>query len=82
MTELQEVHGLSDVPSPLQRANPKILVVTFFLGVLCTIVLTVGFLSVFQIHAQISWPAGRIEIGQNAAPRVVHESAAPKSKQP
>ena len=82
MTELQEVRGLSEMPVSAQRARPRTLLLTFLLGVLCTIVLTVGVLSVFEIHGTISWPAGRIEIGQNAAPRVVHEVAAPKSKHP
>jgi hypothetical protein len=80
MTELQEVRGLTEIDAgtdsavPLHRHRPVVLLVTFLLGVFCTVAVTIGFLSVFNIHGTISWPAGRIDIGQNVAPHVVHDA--------
>ena len=78
MSDLQELHALQEVPVPVpvRRTRPKTLLLTFLLGVVCTIALTIAVLSVFDIHGTISWPAGRIEIGQNAAPHVIvrHET--------
>jgi len=78
MSDLQELHELHEVPvpAPVRRSHPKTLLLTFLLGVVCTIALTIAVLSVFDIHGTISWPAGRIEIGQNAAPHVIvrHET--------
>ena len=43
----------------------------FVLGVICAVGIGVAALSIFDIHGTISWPAGRIEVGQNGTPHVL-----------
>ena len=78
MAEL--VHDVRDVRErPVQvrevrerrRARPGAMLLMFVLGVICAIGIGVVALSIFDIHGTISWPAGRIEVGQNATPHVL-----------
>jgi len=71
MAEVQEVRDYRQIPVPARRTRPGTLILTFLLGVLCTVAVGITVLSVFDIHGTISWPAGRIEVGQNGATHVL-----------
>jgi hypothetical protein len=62
-------------PVKARRTRAGMLVLTFLLGVISAVVLGAAALSIFDIRTTISWPAGRIELGQLTAPHVlvVHE---------
>jgi len=85
MTQVQEMRGFGERPVtmreierpvPARRTRTGALILTFLLGVIFTVALGIVALSIFDIHGTISWPAGRIEVGQNATPHVLirHES--------
>ncbi len=71
VTDVHSVREVREVPVPVRRTRPWALLLMFLLGVICAIALVVAALSIFDIHGTISWPAGRIELGQNSAPHVV-----------
>jgi len=62
-------------PVVVRRTRAGALILTFFLGVVFAVALGALALSIFDIHTTISWPAGRIEVGQITAPHVqiVHD---------
>ena len=77
---MAEVHEVREVrerpfaverPVAVRRTNPGALLLMFVLGVVCAVGLGVAALSIFDIRGTISWPAGRIEVGQNAMPHVM-----------
>ncbi len=63
------------VQRPVRRMGAGALILTFLLGVIFAVALGAAALSIFDIHTTISWPAGRIEVGQITAPHVqiVHD---------
>ncbi len=62
-------------PASARKTGVGALILMFTLGVIFTVALGAIALSIFDIHTTISWPAGRIELGQITAPHVliVHE---------
>ena len=80
MAQVQEMHDLGerpitmrhvDRPVPARRTRPGALILTFMLGVIFTVALGIAALSIFEIRGTISWPAGRIEVGQSGSPHVL-----------
>ncbi len=71
VADVHEVREVREVPVRMRRARPGALLLMFLLGVICAVALVVAALSIFDIRGTISWPAGRIELGQNFAPHVV-----------
>jgi hypothetical protein len=79
MAQVQEMRDFGERPittreieRPLPaRRRTGVLLVTFLLGVIFTVALGIAALSIFDIHGTITWPAGRIEVGQNATPHVL-----------
>jgi hypothetical protein len=71
-----DVHEVRDVPAPVRRrASPGALFLMFILGVACAVALGVAALSILDIHGTISWPAGRIELGQHSVIAIHHDAA-------
>ena len=79
MAQVQEMRDFGERPvtrefeRPVQarRRRAGALILTFLLGVVFTVALGIVALSIFDIHGTISWPAGRIEVGQNGTPHVL-----------
>ncbi len=71
LADIHAVREVREVPVPVRRTRPAALLLMFLLGVICAIALVVAALSIFDIHATISWSAGHLELGQNEAPHVV-----------
>lgn len=72
MADMQDIRvGVRPGPVTGKRSRSTALLLTFLIGVLCTVGLVVAVLSVFNIHGTISWPAGRIDIGPTGDPHVV-----------
>jgi hypothetical protein len=70
--DMADVHEVREVrPVAVRRTRPGAFLLTFLLGVICAIALAVAALSIFDIHGTITWPAGRIELGQNVTPHVL-----------
>ena len=79
MTDVADVHEVREVRAvPVRarrRTSPGALFLTFILGVVCAVVIGVAALSILDIHGTISWPAGRIDLGQHAMVSIHHEAA-------
>ena len=71
MADVHEFREVREVPVPARRTSPGAMLLMFSLGVICAIAIAVAALSIFNIHGTISWPAGRIELGQNVTPHIV-----------
>ena len=64
--EMRPLRETRPVSVPVRRTRPGTLLLTFLLGAVCAIALAIAALSIFDIHGTITWPAGRIELGQNS----------------
>jgi hypothetical protein len=76
VADVHEVREVSEAPVRVRRrTSPGALFLTFILGVVCAVVIGVAVLSILDVHGTISWPAGRIDLGQHAMLSIHHEAA-------
>ena len=73
MVDVHEVREVREVPVPVRRTSPGTMFLMFLLGLLCAVALGVAALSILDIHGTISWPAGRIELGQKSVVSIRHD---------
>lgn len=76
VADVHEVREVREVPvRARRRTSPGALFLTFILGVVCAVVVGIAALSILDIHGTISWPAGRIDLGQRSVVSIHHEPA-------
>lgn len=76
VADVREVREVREVPvRARRRTSPGALFLTFILGVVCAVAVGVVALSILDIHGTISWPAGRIDLGQHSVVAIHHDSA-------
>ena len=75
VADVHEVREVREVPvrARRRRTSPGALFMTFILGVVCAVGVGVAALSILDIHGTISWPAGRIDLGQHSVVAIHHD---------
>lgn len=75
MADVADVHDVREVPVRVRRrrTSPGALFLMFVLGVACAVAVGAAALSILDIHGTISWPAGRIDLGQHSVIAIHHD---------
>lgn len=79
MADVADVHDMREVrevPARVRRrhTSPGALFLMFVLGVVCAVAVGLAALSILDIHGTISWPAGRIDLGQHSVIAIHHDA--------
>ncbi|MDE2476148.1 MAG: hypothetical protein KGO48_13930 [Alphaproteobacteria bacterium] len=79
MADVADVHDMREVrevPVRVRRrhTSPGALFLMFVLGVVCAVAVGLAALSILDIHGTISWPAGRIDLGQHSVIAIHHDA--------
>lgn len=76
VADVHEVREVRQVPVRVRRrTSPGALFLMFVLGIICAVAVGVAALSILDIHGTISWPAGRIDLGQHSMIAIHHDTA-------
>lgn len=74
VADVHEVREVREVPvRTRRRTRPGALFLMFVLGVVCAVAVGIAALSILDIHGTISWPAGRIDLGQHSMIAIHHD---------
>ncbi len=74
VADVHEVREVREVPvRARRRTSPGALFLMFVLGVICAVAVGIAALSILDIHGTISWPAGRIDLGQHSMIAIHHD---------
>ena len=78
MADVADVHEFREVREvPVRRrrrTSAGALFLMFVLGVICAVAVGIAALSILDIHGTISWPAGRIDLGQHSVIAIHHDA--------